>query len=440
MNVSRFANLAQWLAWQEGLHPRAIDLGLDRLSAVLDRLGLKRPPSYQVITVAGTNGKGSCVALLEAILRAGGYRVGAYTSPHLIRYNERIRIEGAEVDDNALCDAFARIDAARGDISLTYFEFGTLAALDLFERAGVEVAVLEVGLGGRLDAVNVLDADGALVTMIDIDHCEWLGPDRESIGREKAGIFRRGRPAVCGDRSPPRSLLDHAAALEAPLYLLGRDYDFQRRADNWCWWHGMDRLDLPLPSLAGSHQTDNAAAVLMLLRRLADALPLTLGAIDAGLSQARIAGRFQVIPGAIEWILDVTHNPHGAANLARCLWERPCAGRTHAVVGILKDKDAIGIARALANSVDHWYAATLLPPRGRTGDDLVEVLREADVAGTISHFDSVTAACRAAAREAQAGDRIVVFGSFHTVGEALTASLPIVGALSSNNPRVSNLG
>lgn len=421
MSASRFATLEQWLAWQEGLHPKAIDLGLERVREVAGRLDLDRPP-YTVITVGGTNGKGSCVAFLEAMLRAAGYRVGAYTSPHLLRYNERIRVDGRDIDDTALCRAFARVDAARGAISLTYFEFGTLAALDIFQSRGIEAAVLEVGLGGRLDAVNILDADAALVTAIGIDHVEWLGPDRDSIGYEKAGIYRGGRPAVCADPEPPRRLLEQAHAVGAQLYRVNIDYAYRPEESGWSWWHGRQRLEaLPWPALVGDHQLGNAAAALMVLAALSRRLPVAPGALRRGLMEARLAGRFQVIPGPVEWILDVTHNPHGAGALARALAARPCAGRTAAVLGMLRDKDAAAVAQVLDGGIDHWYTATLPGPRGQTGEQLAALLRPVVRRGVIAAFPGVLDACRAAAEAAVAGDRILVFGSFGTVAELLTA-------------------
>jgi len=415
----RFTALDDWLNWQETLHPRAIDLGLERVRAVLARLQ-PAPPPHVVITVGGTNGKGSCVALLEAILRAAGHRVGAYTSPHLLRYNERIRVDGADADDATICRAFARIDAARGERSLSYFEFGTLAALDIFRDAGLDVAVLEVGLGGRLDAVNAVDADAALVVSVGIDHTDWLGPDRDSIGREKAGIYRPGRPAICADPDPPPRLLHHARQLGARLLRVGLDYDFARTGQTWRWWAGDSRLDgLPLPALSGRHQIGNAAAALAALHGLRDRLPIVAAAVHAGLAQVRLPGRFQVFPGAVEWILDVAHNPHAAAVLADNLRERPCAGQTSAIVGLLADKDAEGVIRAMAGIVDAWYPVTLAGPRGRAGAELADILRSAGARATAQ--EDVREACRSALTAARPGDRIVVFGSFHAVAPALAA-------------------
>lgn len=417
----RFATLDDWLRWQETLHPKAIDLGLDRVRTVLRRLQSEILP-FIVITVGGTNGKGSCVAFLDAILRAAGYRVGAYTSPHLLRYNERIRVNGVEVDDAALCRTFARIDAARGDIfSLTYFEFGTLAALEQFQEAGVEVAVLEVGLGGRLDAVNVVDADAALVTSIALDHTDWLGPNRDSIGYEKAGIYRPGRPAICADPDPPPRLLEHARAIGARLLRIGPDYGFARTGATWRWWSGAARFDaLPPLALAGEHQLGNAAAALITLTSLRDRLPVDEAAIRSGLAQAWLPGRFQVIPGPVEWIFDVAHNPAAAAALAHHLRNRPCAGRTRAIMGLLADKDADGVIQALASAVDEWHPVTLTGARERIGVDLAMRLHSAGIQAVTPH-DDIASAWQTARAVADAGDRVVVLGSFHVVAPVLAA-------------------
>lgn len=417
MPVARFASLAEWLAWQEQLHPSAIDLGLDRVRAVVDRLRLWRPADI-IIAVGGTNGKGSTVAFMEAMLRAAGYRVGSYLSPHVLRYNERVRITGREVDDAELCDAFSRVDAARDDISLTYFEFGTLAALDLLQRQRVEVALLEVGLGGRLDAVNAIDSDCAVVTTIDLDHCEWLGPDRDSIGFEKAGIFRPGRPAICADPNPPPRLLHQAHAVGSVLYGYGTDYHYRLERSGWS-WHGPDcsRLDLPLPGLGGRHQLANAAAALMALASLP--LQISEAAVRLGLEQAYLPGRFQRIPGPVEWIYDVAHNPQAAAVLAAALMRTPCTGTTHLVLGMLADKDCAGVARQLAALHPIWYPAGLGGARGQSGEQLSGLLDRVGITGIITAFPDVVVACAAADRAARAGDRIVVCGSFHTVASGL---------------------
>lgn len=414
----RFHTLQAWLDWQESLHPSAIDLGLERPGKVLQRLGLDSP-RHTVITVAGTNGKGSSVAMLESILRAAGYRVGCYTSPHLLRYNERIRINGDEVDDARLCEAFERIDHARGDISLTYFEFGTLAAFDIFAHAALDVAVLEVGMGGRLDAVNLLNADVSLVTAIDVDHASWLGEDREAIGYEKAGILRRGSPAVCSDPYPPQSLLRYAAELNIELDRLGDSYRYEAMNGEWQWQGAATRRDaLPLPALRGRFQLQNAAGVLMVLERLSDKLPVAIQHLRQGLLTVTLPGRFQVFPGEVTAILDVAHNPQSAAALAANLKTLKVTGKTHAVVAMLADKDLGSVIRQMADVVDRWYPAGLDVFRGAGGTTLTAAMAGQGIA-TNEPYPNVADALAAAQQAACPGDRIVVFGSFYTVAEAL---------------------
>ncbi|MBU1192807.1 MAG: bifunctional tetrahydrofolate synthase/dihydrofolate synthase [Gammaproteobacteria bacterium] len=416
----RFETLAEWLAWQETLHPTVIDLGLERVNAVAARLGLLAP-KHTVISVAGTNGKGSSVALLESILVSAGHRVGSYTSPHILNYNERIRIDRQPIADADLMLAFERIDQARGDISLSYFEFGTLAAMDLFEHAALDVALLEVGLGGRLDAVNIQDADVALITAIGIDHVDWLGPDRESIGREKAGIFRAGRPAICSDPAPPQSVRATAAGLAADWYALNEHFGFELRDACWDWWGPELRLmDLPPPALPGPIQVQNAAGVLMVLHCLGERLPVTLQALHTGLQQMRLRGRFEVVPGPIEHIFDVAHNPHAAVQLAAALAARPCRGRTLAVCGMLADKDAAGVAAALSAQVQSWYLGGLDGARGQSAQLLAQRMGVADQNTHL--YADVLAAYEAACEAAQTGDRILIFGSFHTIAELLPAA------------------
>jgi dihydrofolate synthase/folylpolyglutamate synthase len=418
----KFQTLDQWLSWQESLHPSAIDLGLERPGQVLDALGL-RHPDHAVITVAGTNGKGSSVAMLESILRAAGYRVGCYTSPHLLRYNERVRIDGKPVSDEALCDAFERIDQAREDISLTYFEFGTLAAMDIFAHAGLDVAVLEVGMGGRLDAVNLQDADVALITAIDVDHAAWLGNDREAIGREKAGIFRPQRPAVCSDPQPPASLLAYAAELGTALYRLGEAFAYSPGEEGWRWQGANARYDaLPLPALLGDFQLQNAAGVVMVLALLDERLPVTATQIRQGLSSVFLPGRFQLLPGLPSTIVDVAHNPQSAGVLAANLKAQAVTERTHAVVGVLADKDLAGVIRPMLDCVDLWYPATLAVPRGSDSSTLRQAITA--LGGKVEEdYATVSEALAAARGRAQPGDRIVVFGSFYTVAEVLVEAV-----------------
>ncbi len=414
----RFSTLDEWLGWQESLHPLGIDLGLQRAGEVLQAIGLGSP-DHTIVTVAGTNGKGSSVAMLESILLAAGYRVGCYTSPHLLHYNERVRLGGEPVADEVLCQSFERIDQARGEISLTYFEFGTLAAFDIFDRAELDVAVLEVGLGGRLDAVNLLDADVALITAIDIDHAAWLGSDRDTIAIEKGGIMRAGHPAVCSDPQPPQSLLELAAQLRTPLSLLGRDYRYEDTPEGWQWeCDALRRGSLPLPALHGRAQLQNAAGVLMVLQLLAERLPVSPQHLKQGLISVSLPGRFQVIPGEPLVILDVAHNPQSAEILAANLHAMSHAGRTHAVVAMLADKDLPSTLQHLKGIVDEWYTAPLNVPRGVEAGVMYQAVSAVAGAG-VSSCSSVAGALAAARQQAQPGDRIVIFGSFYTVAEAM---------------------
>lgn len=414
----RFKTLPEWLAWQEQLHPNVIDLGLHRVLHVLKALGLDKP-AFPIFTIGGTNGKGSCVSFAEAMLRADGRKTGAYVSPHLLRYNERVRIDGVEASDEDLCESFARIDAVRGDLAVTYFEFGTLAAIDIFARRGVEVAVLEVGLGGRLDAVNALDADASLVSSIGLDHQDWLGPDRESIGREKAGIFRAGRPAICGDREPPASLRDYALTLGADLRLIGRDYERHIQGGTWN-WRGREGkyIGLPAPALPGQIQYDNAASVIAALQA-APRLKVSDDAIRRGLQDARIVARFQRKSGPVETVFDVSHNPDAARVLSDNLRENPVTGSTFAVMGMFRDKAAEEVARALAGRFQRWYLGNLEGPRGQDAGALAGRVRGSVPDAAIEEFPTVAAAYAAAMEAARPGDRVVVFGSFQTVASVL---------------------
>ena len=417
----RFARLDQWLEWQQSAHPLAIDLGLERVARVLRRTGwggFRQP----VITVGGTNGKGSCVALLDAMLRAGGFRVGTFTSPHLVDYRERIRIDGEWVSEASLVAAFERIADARCDDSLTFFEFNTLAALLVFETAGPDAIVLEVGLGGRLDAVNVVDADVAVVVSVGLDHMEYLGADVESIGREKAGIFRPGRAAICGMPEPPRSVAQMAGSVGARLLVRGRDFRGDERADGtWDFRDAQGELtDLPAPALQGVAQVGNAATALAALRELSSRLPLTREAIERGLREVQLPGRFQRVstPDGIEWIFDVAHNPDAAAVLAANLARHPARGRTRAVCGMLSDKDVPAVLAALRGRIDRWFAATTDGPRGLS--DAAMAGRGAEAGIEMIPGGTVREAMQVAAQDARDGDRIVVFGSFHSVGPALS--------------------
>jgi len=415
----RFTTLGDWLRWQEQLHPNPIDLGLERVRQVLQRMHLADTP-FQVLTIGGTNGKGSCVAFLDAMLRAQCYRVGTYTSPHLLRYNERICTQGIEASDAELCDAFASVDKARRDVSLTYFEFGTLAAFEIFRRHRVEVAVLEVGMGGRLDAVNAIDPLGALVASIGLDHQEWLGKDRDSIGFEKAGIFRRQRPAICGDRVPPARFLETTKDIGAVLQVLGQEFDWQASGHDWQWQGRQGRMqNLPRPSLPGFIQMDNAASCIALLKAVAARLPVSESAIRKGLEAARIHARFEQWPGYVTWVLDVAHNPAAAGVLARNLAANPVTGKTLAVVGMLRDKAVEEVVRALTTQVYSWFVGGLDGARGQSALELVRRIQSAIPGAMTAEHPSVTEACHAAQSAAQKGDRILVFGSFQTVSAIL---------------------
>jgi dihydrofolate synthase/folylpolyglutamate synthase len=434
----KYRALSDWLAWIETLHPRAIDLGLERVHAVLDNMGLRRPP-YTAIAITGTNGKGSTTAMCEAILRRAGYKVGAYTSPHLVAYNERVRLDGRNATDAELCGAFERIEAARGDVPLTYFEFGTLVAFDLFRSANIDIAVLEVGMGGRLDAVNAIEPDVSIVTAVDIDHVSWLGSTREAIGREKAGIFRPDRPAICGDPNPPAIIAAEAARIGARLLQVGRDFHLERSPTDWTWRCAVQgrtnvagdrmsgataerlRAGLPHPSLRGDYQLYNAACALTALDALAGRFPVTQADVREGLLSGVIPGRFQVLPGRPVCVLDVAHNAQAARSLAATLKQQRIEGRTLAVFGMLKDKDIASVAGPLAEVVDRWYPASLNVSRGATAAQLVEALTAAGVHAPAQEFDDVHQAWAAARRDAGEADRIVVFGSFHTVGDILAA-------------------
>ncbi|MEX2353731.1 MAG: bifunctional tetrahydrofolate synthase/dihydrofolate synthase [Gammaproteobacteria bacterium] len=414
----RFNTLDEWLTWQGKLHFTAIELGLERCRKVAESMKLL-PPAYFVISIAGTNGKGSCAVMLENILRTAGYKVGIYTSPHLVRYNERIRINGEQVSDADLCRSFNQIDQARDNISLTYFEFGTLAAMDLFQARKIDVAIMEVGLGGRLDAVNMLDANVALVSTIDIDHEQWLGHDRDSIGREKSGIFRPMRPAVCADPDPPSSLSETANLVGANLVRSGHDF-FHEVADNaWSWRSGLIHYDrLPLP---GNQvwQIQNASGVLMVIQAISDYFPVEQETIFNGFRDFNMPGRFQVIPGEVPLILDVAHNRQSANTLAENLQKLPAKGKNLVVLGMLKDKNHTAFITSLAPVVDKWYVTGLEEPRGAASSELAGVINSINPDAVLFEFPAVSQALLAAQGDAVPGDRIIVTGSFVTVGDTM---------------------
>lgn len=428
--------LEDWLAHLERLHPQGqagIVLGLDRVLTVKAQRG--HTQHCPVITVGGTNGKGSTCAFLESILLKAGYRVGCYTSPHLLSYTERVRVNGRPVDEAAMCAGFAAIETTRqdaGSVALTYFEFGTLAAWEVFAASAVEVVILEVGLGGRLDAVNAYDPDVAIVTGIALDHVDWLGPDRASIGFEKAGIFRAGKPALCADPSPPQTLLDHARAIGADLRCLGQDFGYERpaaaSAENrlqWRWWcrreDGLVRRTFAYPGLRGATQLRNASVALAALEALGPRLPVTMQAMRTGLIETELTGRFQVIPGKPSVVLDVGHNPQAIAVLADNLSGMGFFDRTLAVLGMLSDKDIAGALQALKGRVDVWHLATLPGPRGTSAEMLADIIAREQLGGTWVCHASPREAMLAAREGAGESDRIAAFGSFLTVAGALEA-------------------
>lgn len=421
--------LADWLAHCERLHPKTIDMTLARTLAVRDALGL----SFEcpVITVAGTNGKGSTCAMLESILLAAGYRVGLYIKPHFVHFEERCRIGGRPVNASELLPHFEAVEAARGATTLTYFEFTTLAILRCLAAAQLDVVILEVGLGGRLDAVNAIDADCAVITSIDIDHTEYLGPDRESIGREKAHIMRAGRPAIVSDPLPPDSIAAHARAVGADLWLAGRDFNHSGDRQQWAWAGRGKRLHgLAYPALRGANQLINAAGVLAALQALHERLPVPAQAVRQGLATVELPGRFQIVPGQPTLVLDVAHNPHSVAALALNLDAMGFYPRTHAVFGAMQDKDLDGVVQRLAPLVDAWYCTDLPLPRAASAQALAEHVR-----AVVPSMPSVTthptpsAALSAALGAADPADRILVFGSFLTVGGVLKEGLPRLGAM-----------
>ncbi len=418
--MSRFSSLDEWLVWQEQCHPRPIDLGLDRVAGVFARL-IDTPQKIPTITVAGTNGKGSCVAFIESIYRAQGYKVGAYTSPHLLRYNERICINGQCCSNDEICSAFARIDSVRGDTSLSYFEFGTLAALDIFNSANVDIRILEVGLGGRLDAVNIIDPDVALVTTIAIDHVDWLGHTLEAIGREKAGIFRRGVPAVIGDSQVPVSLLQSAQEKQALALQMGRDFEYQKQINCWDWSSNQVKLlQLPIPQLQGEHQFRNASAVLMAVNCLQPQLPVTELAIRNGLSQARLQGRFQLIEGENPILLDVGHNPQAVQTLLDFLQTHFADVKIHAVFAMMKDKDIPKVLSMMHKRVTAWYLAPLKNPRAAPEALLSQYFQELDIPLVNRGYQNFAEAFNAARGQVLPGEMILIFGSFFLVSEYLS--------------------
>ena len=424
-----FTSLPQWLAYCEQLHPKNIDMGLERLRTVAERMQLRF--DCPVITVAGTNGKGSTCAMLESILGQAGYRTGVYTSPHLVHFEERLRLQGQVVSPDALMPGFAAVERARGEgdaaVSLTYFEFSTLAIFDVMSRAGLDVVILEVGLGGRLDAVNIIDTDCAVITSIDLDHMELLGRDREAIGFEKAGIMRTGRPVVVSDPVPPQSVLDRALEVGADLWRVGEDFNVSGDKQQWGWaGRGRRYSGLAYPALRGANQLVNAAGVLAALTALRDKLPVTAQAVRNGFAFVELPGRFQIVPGEPTLVLDVAHNPHSVAALAANLDAMGFYPTTHAVFGAMADKDLVPMLAKLGPLIDLWYCTDLPTPRAASGAALKAAweAQNARKDASAQAFASPSDALQAAVDAADPADRIVVFGSFYTVGGVLQQGVP----------------
>jgi dihydrofolate synthase/folylpolyglutamate synthase len=421
--------LNDWLAHCEQLHPKNIDMGLERVRTVADRMQIRF--DCPVITVAGTNGKGSTCAMLESILLQAGYRTGVYTSPHLVHFEERLRLRGEAVNATELVAGFAAVERARcqndAEISLTYFEFSTLAILDVMSRSGLDVVILEVGLGGRLDAVNIIDADCAVITSVDLDHMEFLGTDREQIGREKAGVMRTGRPVIVSDPMPPQSVLDHATEIDADLWRFGVDFNVSGDKQQWGWaGRGRRYSGLAYPALRGANQLVNAAGVLAALAALRDRLPVTAQSVRNGLAFVELPGRFQVVPGQPTLVLDVAHNPHSVAALAANLDAMGYFPTTHAVVGAMADKDLATMLAKVNPLIDKWYFTDLPTARAASGASLVDRWQAQNTrkdAVATAHADPQSA-LQAAVAAADPADRIVVFGSFYTVGGILRDGLP----------------
>jgi len=414
--------LPEWLDYQQRQHPKTIALELERVRRVALRLGLL-PARCPAVIVAGTNGKGSTATFLASFLNAHGARTGLFTSPHLVRYSERIRIDGREIDEAALLDAFERVEASRAGEALTFFEYNTLAALEFFRASAVQGMVLEVGLGGRLDATNIVDADVAVLCSVGLDHQDWLGPTLEDIGREKAGIFRRARPVVLGSADMPASVQERVAELGCSVRTAGEQFEWQIHADgSWDFREpgsGFELLALPAPALSGQIQYRNAATAMAALRALFPERTPQRVAIEQGLRQARLAGRLQVVTGAVEWVFDVAHNVPAAKVLVSELLARAPRARTIAVVGMLSDKDAGGVAQQLDAHIDHWILCGIQEPRGLSAAELRA--RFGSLRGTIEEVPSIAAGCARAQALGRQGERVVVFGSFHAVGPALEA-------------------
>jgi dihydrofolate synthase/folylpolyglutamate synthase len=419
--------LSQWLDWQEKLHLSSIDLGLDRVSKVAKTMTISKL-SMPVITVAGTNGKGSSVAILDSIYRAANYKTGCYTSPHLVHYNERVCLGGSQASDSDLCEAFEAIDAARGNISLTYFEFGTLAAAYLFQKHEVDVAIFEVGLGGRLDAVNLWDAKTALITNIDIDHIDWLGDDREQIGVEKAGIMRKDQTVICGDLNPTDSMQSEATRLGANLLQQGKDFSWNNDSDDSEWTYitaDGNQAIYPIPALRGQFQLNHAAAVVTLVKNFQSTLAVSELQIGKGLEQASVIGRLQKLADSPELMVDVAHNPQSAAALGQYLQDNPIKGKTIALFSALIDKDLEGIVQPVSSYFEEWHIVQLEGPRAYNNDQLGRELKDVGIQKPLKYYTNFETALKSIRNELKSQDRVVAFGSFLVVSgvmEGITES------------------
>jgi len=411
-------NLNDWLGYIESTHPSSIDLTLDRIRVVVDRLDIKI--SAPVITVGGTNGKGSTCAILESIYKTAGYKVGCYTSPHFLAFNERIKIQGTEVSDELICKAFEKIESAREGVSLTYFEYGTLAAMIIFSEACTDIIILEVGLGGRLDAVNVFDSDCAIVTTVDLDHMDYLGDTREAIGFEKAGIYRPHNPAICGDINPPHSLIEYCESIQAPLKLIGQHFGYEAYHDSFDFLiESTFVMNVPLPKLQGTFQLHNATSALMATKTLEDKLPLNESAIQKGIASALLPGRFEEVQSNPSLVFDVAHNPQAALSLSHNLKAHAVNGKTVAVFSILKDKDILGVIKALIHDIDYWCIAEIQHDRAADLNTISGAIKNTNPGALVKSFKNLQEAYQFASKEVSSNDRIIVFGSFFTVTDIM---------------------
>ena len=434
---ARFNTLEEWLLWQESLHWTTIDFGLDRLREVASKLQIIDDLPFTIITVGGTNGKGSTVAMLDAMLQSEGYQTGTYTSPYLYRYNERIKILGEECSDELICDAFAAIDKTRGDISLTYFEFATLAAMWIFKQQSIQVALLEVGMGGRLDAVNLWDANAAIITSIGVDHVQWLGDNREDIGYEKSGIMRESRPVISGDLNPPQSIAAQAEAKGAKLLQAGKNFFWKTKISSWHFSTLSEEredyqktLELPYPALQGDFQVNNAAVAIAALQSLSSLLEVSTESISTGLKQVKLAGRLEQIQHSPDVILDVAHNAHAAKELAKWLSDNPIQGKTFALFSMLADKDIGQVVQIMAPVINQWFVSSVDDPRGLSAEDLVVEMQSIIDQGShgcgknatekkivITSYNTLKTAWEKCKPEVNNIDRVIVFGSFLVLSE-----------------------